>query len=205
MENFIPWLRLLPCSDEQGLATLIDRAAVCTARYISFSTSVRLLAAASEGLMPANNLQQGHETTTAHLAKTQHSIRQTLTMLPQGRSNLPWHDTGAFMGSSAVAADEQREGPSSNLRGPLRRCSHCAVSQLYVPAQGDTASGVSPLPALAAPDVPCAGVGPVTESLAAGALQCPHNACTCLLKREQICTMSLGWQLMTMAIGPRSW
>ena len=33
LENLTPWLRLLPCSGEQGLAALIDRKAACTAQY----------------------------------------------------------------------------------------------------------------------------------------------------------------------------
>ncbi len=114
--------------------------------------------------MAASSLQQGNRTTTAHLTAAEYSMRQTLTMLPQGNSKLPWQNAG---GSSEVKAEQ-------HLRGPLRRCPHCDVSQLYIPARDVTAPEDPPL--MSAPNVPRAGAEPATDSIAAGALQRANNA-----------------------------
>lgn len=169
LENITPWLKLLPCSDEEGLATLIDRAAVCSAQHISFLVGARLLAPAPGGL----HAGQARNAATADPPATQHSIRQKLTMLSDATFARPWPYTGFRPASSGVAAEQSGAWPFTSMRGPLSRCQHCALSQAYMYAPADLPPrGQPPLVKLS---VNSAWAEPNTGSPPAGALHSAHE------------------------------
>ena len=95
-ENLTPWLKLLPCSDDEGLAALVDRAASCTAQHLSFTVSAQLrqpalceLAAAS---LQGYNASSAESKASCQTAPVQYSIRQTMTMVSDASFALPWPD-----------------------------------------------------------------------------------------------------------------
>ena len=128
LESLSPWVKLLPCSEDEGLAALLDRAASCTAQHLSLTVSAQLRQPAvceSAAAAPQTHSVSSAETKAAgQTVPVQFSIQQTLTVVSDFNFARPW---------PKVRPMQWTAGPLSNMTSSVRRCRHCSVSQLYLP------------------------------------------------------------------------
>ena len=178
-ENLTPWLKLLPCRGAAGLASLMDRPSLYSARYHSMTASLTVEPA--HGGPPPGTVRAQHAPLSGRTSGDEARCRllgypepqaglmrlvQTLTLVLDPRMGMGWPDAVLRPVSGGTPCQWSLEGLFAG-RKLLGRCPHADVSKVHVhlPARLPARGGAMGVPSDAAEANADYGMSPPSDSI----------------------------------------